>query len=191
MRKYLLAVVSGLAVILGLAACSGNSANPIVTPSYQPPTTEPTTTAPDPTEPATTDTWDPSDLLGNPDPALAALIDKLYAGVPGLPITENWELTAENAQSFIFIDLPEGAKGVVSQAMINVIPHAMVLLELPDGADVASVVNQIKANADPAKWICVNAEKLGVFSQGNYVVMIMSSTETVDAVEANIPSALS
>ena len=175
MRKRLLAVAAGLAIALGLAACAGT------------PDVDPTPTLPSDPD---TDNWNPEDLLGNPDPALVGLIDQLYDGIPDVPMTESWELTPENAPSMIFIDFVEGSKGVISQAMINVIPHALVLLELPDGADTAAVAAQIEANADPNKWICTMAEKLGVFTSGRYIVMVMSDAPTVDAIEAKVPVVL-
>jgi len=177
MRKRLLAIAAGLAIALGLAACAG-------TPDIDPTPTLPTDADTD------TDSWNPEDILGNPDPALVALVDQLYDGIPDVPMTESWELTPANAQSMIFIDFVEGSKGVISQAMINVIPHALVLLELPEGADTAAVAAQIEANADPNKWICTAAEKLGVFTSGRYIVMVMSDAATVDAIEAKVPAVL-
>jgi len=134
--------------------------------------------------------WDPSEVLGNPAPELAALMNQLYTGVSDAPMVENWELTENNFESFLFIDYIPGSRGVVSQAMINVIPHAVVLLELPEGADVAAVAADIEASADPARWICVNAESLGVFHDGRFVVMAMSTTDTVRGIEANVPTVL-
>ena len=133
--------------------------------------------------------WDPSELFGNPDPELVALIGQLYEGIE-VPMSENFELTAENFTSFLFIDPIEGARGVKSQAAISVIPHAVVLVELPEGVNAAIVAAQIEQAADPAKWICVHAEKLGVFYSGRFVVMAMSFEAVVDGIEANYRTVL-
>jgi len=127
--------------------------------------------------------------LGNPDPALSALMAQLYEGVEA-PMVENWELTQENFSNFIFIDYIPDSVGIMSQAMINVIPHLMVLLEVPAGMDAAAVAADIEANADPARWICVMAEALGVFSHGQYVIMVMSDQSVVDGIHANIATVL-
>jgi len=130
------------------------------------------------------------DPTGNPDPALSSLMDQLLYNVPWgdweLPMSETWELTADNFYNVLFIDYIEGAKGVMSQALIAVHPHAVVLVELPDGVDASAVAAQIEANADPARWICVAAEKLGVFTVGQFVVMAMSEANTVDGIESNL-----
>ena len=79
----------------------------------------------------------------------------------------------------------EGAEGLVSQPMVGAIPHFAGLIRLPEGADVNAVVNDIKANADPRKWICVEAEKVAVEARGNVVLFVMSSTAIADQMVAN------
>ncbi|MCL2445613.1 MAG: hypothetical protein FWD06_02460 [Oscillospiraceae bacterium] len=130
------------------------------------------------------------DPTGNPDPYLVELMHELYAGVEDLPMVENFELTAANFSHFVFIDYIEGSRGIASQALISAIPHAVVLLQLPEGANASAVAAEMEAAADPAMWICVEAEKMAVFHSGNYVVMAMSFEAVVDGVGANVPNAL-
>ena len=73
----------------------------------------------------------------------------------------------------------------LASAMIGSIAHSVVLLKLPEGADVAAVAADIEANMDPRKWICVEAEATMVKTSGQYVLMAMSSQATVDAISAN------
>ena len=127
---------------------------------------------------------------GNPDPALVALITLLYEGVDDVPMTMDAELTAANFDQFVFIDYIEGATGVVSQAVVSAIPHAVVLLQLPEGSDAAAVAAEIDEAADPARWICVEAEKASVFYAGNFVVFAMSFENVVDGVGANVNNVL-
>ena len=130
--------------------------------------------------------------LGNPDPALAAIIEKLYKDVANVPKCENWEVKADNFKSFLFIDYIEGSKAVASEAqMIVSNPHGVVLLELPEGADVKAVAAEIEAKAELNKWICVSAEKAGVFTNGQYVVLVMSFKNIVDGIGANVSEAFS
>ncbi|MBO5786074.1 MAG: hypothetical protein J6R45_02000 [Clostridia bacterium] len=84
-----------------------------------------------------------------------------------------------------FTPYVEGAEGLVSQPMIGAIPHFAGLIRLPEGADVNAVVEDIKANADPRKWICVEAEKVVVEARGNVVLFVMSSTATADVMAEN------
>ena len=127
---------------------------------------------------------------GDPDPALLALVDELYEGVEGVPMTLNSELTAENFEGFVFIDYIPGTVGVVSMAAINVHPHAVVLMQLPAGTDTSAVAAEIQANADPSQWICVTAEDAQVFYSGYYVLFVMSWQNVVDGVVSNADSVL-
>jgi len=126
---------------------------------------------------------------GNPDPELIALVNVLLEGIDDVPMPLEMELTEENFQRFVFIDYIEGSTGVVSQAAISAIPHAVVLIELPEGVDAAAVAAEIDAAADPAHWICVEAEKASVFYGGNYVVFVMSFESVVNGIEANLDAA--
>ena len=58
-------------------------------------------------------------------------------------------------------------------------------MRLPDGADVSGIAKQVKDNADPRKWICVEAEKVIVKTKGDLVLLVMSDTATADAIAAN------
>jgi len=127
---------------------------------------------------------------GDPAPALVALINELYEGVDDVPMTMDIELTAANFEQFVFIDYVEGATGVVSQAMISAIPHAVVLIQLPEGADAAAVAAEIEEAADPNRWICVEAEKAAVFHSGNFVVFAMSFEGVVDGIAYNVGTVL-
>jgi len=127
---------------------------------------------------------------GEPDEALVALINELYEGVDLEIMTMEIELTEANFSQFVFIDYIEGTTGVVSQAVISAIPHAVVLLELPEDADASAIAAEIEAEADPARWICVEAEDSGVFYSGNFVVFAMASEAVVEGVGANVSSVL-
>ena len=46
-----------------------------------------------------------------------------------------------------------------------------------DNADVEAVKKQIKENANPRKWICVEAEEVVVENVGNVVLFLMADKE--------------
>lgn len=92
---------------------------------------------------------------------------------------------AEMFEYMFFTSYVEGAESLVSQPMIGAIPHFAGLIRLPEGADVDAVVEDIKANADPRKWICVEAEKVAVVSRSNVVLFVMSSTAIADVMVEN------
>ena len=59
--------------------------------------------------------------------------------------------------------------------MTGATPHSIVLIRLEDAKDAEQAVKDIEENADPRKWICVEAENVYVLSKGDLVVLIMSN----------------
>lgn len=116
--------------------------------------------------------------------SLTDLMTSILSGVetPDYAITE---LAAEQYPLYLFIDQPEGAQAVTADSLIGSIAHSVVLMRLPDGADVSGIAKQVKDNADPRKWICVEAEKVIVKTKGNLVLLVMSTTDIADAIAAN------
>lgn len=94
-------------------------------------------------------------------------------------------LSSDLYSSYLFIDYIEGSEAMTSDAMVGSIAHSLVVLKLPEGSDASATAELIRANADPRKWICVEAEKVAVVSSGRYVMLVMSDTATVDAIVAN------
>lgn len=116
--------------------------------------------------------------------SLSDLMTSILSGVetPGYAITD---VAAEQYPLYLFIDQPEGAQAVTADSLIGSIAHSVVLMRLPDGADVSGIAQQVKDNADPRKWICVEAEKVIVKTKGNLVLLVMSAADTADAIAAN------
>ena len=122
------------------------------------------------------------DLATSP---LTDIMASILANVADLPMVGEVELTSENFDFYAFTDYADGYEGLASDAMINAIAHSAVLVRVPDGTDVETVRADIEANANPAKWVCVNAEKTTVIANGNVILLVMSSTATTDAIAAN------
>lgn len=116
--------------------------------------------------------------------SLSDLMGTILNGVetPNYSISE---LAGDSYPYMLFIDQPEGASAVSADAMIGSIAHSVVLMRLSDGSDVEGIAKQVKDNADPRKWICVEAEKTIVKTNGNLVLLVMSDTATADAIAAN------
>jgi hypothetical protein len=53
----------------------------------------------------------------------------------------------------------------------------LVLFRLADGQDAAAFADDIRANANPAKWICVQADYVDAEANGQTVLFLMSSLE--------------
>lgn len=96
--------------------------------------------------------------------------------------TDTVLLDSENFEYFAYTPYKEGYEAACNEAMINAIAHSVVLVRVPDGEDAAAVAEDIKANANPRKWVCVEAEKCEVIQNGNLVLLVMTSVDRADAV---------
>lgn len=117
---------------------------------------------------------------------LYALADSLYAsfGADELPMLGTIELGAEDFESHAFIPYNEEYKAVLNQPMIGSIAHAVVIVETPDAETAKTVAQEMKENANPRKWICVEAEKVESATNGNLAILVMSDSKTDAIVEA-------
>lgn len=120
--------------------------------------------------------------------SLTEMADKLYEGISEdqLPMMlTTTELTADMYEGALFIPAIEGAEAVVSESMVGSVAHSVALLRLPAGSDVEAVRADIEKNMNPAKWICVQAEKTGVIAHGNTILMVMTDAAKYDTIVKN------
>lgn len=113
----------------------------------------------------------------NIEGSLTDIMDKLYDGISEeeMPMmVDNVELNSENFEYYAFTDA-DYKEAIASEAMTGATPHSVVLIRLKDASDAEKVVKDIEKNADPRKWICVEAENTYVLSKGDLVVLIMSN----------------
>lgn len=98
---------------------------------------------------------------------------------------EAGEIPAESAEYLIGTADVEYAESYYSIPMINVNPYQCILLRLPEGADVEAAKETLLANADPRKWVCVEAESVVVENVGDVILFLMADTATADAIKAS------
>lgn len=132
-----------------------------------------------------TDAQEPSTELSAEEQEVLDTLSQLVAGAADDIMCDNIILPADQYPYYLFIDYIDGSIAASASAMIGSIAHSVVLLKLPEGADVAAVAADIEANMDPRKWICVEAEATLVKTSGQYVLMAMSSQAAVDTISAN------
>ncbi|MBE5758757.1 MAG: hypothetical protein E7332_01835 [Clostridiales bacterium] len=114
------------------------------------------------------------------------IIEKLYEGAEELPMgLMNMPLDADNFEFFLFIPYIEGAEGVASEPGISSIAHSAVVLRLPEDADAEAVAEEIEKNANPVKWLCVEAEQTKVVLHGRTILLVMSNSALADLVVSN------
>ena len=111
----------------------------------------------------------------NIEGSLTDIMDKLYEGISEKPMMlSNIELNDENFENYAFVDV-KYKEAIASESMVGSIPHSVVLIRLENASDADQVVKDIEKNANPRKWICVEAENTYVLSKGDLVVLIMSN----------------
>ena len=108
----------------------------------------------------------------------------------------NADLVQDNLDSYETIDLTDDleisilgtdqityTEGVVSMPMMSSMAYQCVLLRV-DEADVESVKQALKDNADLDKWVCVSAETMLIESRGDVIFFIMCDKETASAMSS-------
>ena len=95
---------------------------------------------------------------------------KLYEGVAeeNLPMMlGNLELTEEDIEYYIGTKDIKWEKAIASESMVGAIPHSVVIIRMSEDAtekDYEDAMTKIKENANPRKWVCVEAENVYVNS---------------------------
>ena len=91
------------------------------------------------------------------------------------PVT--MELAVEDIVYYFGVEIPDAEEAVFSEPMMNANPFSVCLVRVKDGTDVEVLKKDIKANADPRKWVCVGVEDedVRVESIGNVVLLVMAN----------------
>lgn len=113
---------------------------------------------------------------------LSVIMADITANLGEMPMLMNEPLNEENFEFFTFAKYVSGAEAFVSEPMMGSFAHSVVLVRLPKGADASAFANEVKANANARKWICVEAEKVTVTQKGDLVLLVMSSAERADKI---------
>ena len=118
---------------------------------------------------------------------LTAMVDKLYEGISAdnMPMVMTQEGPAEAFEGVFFIPAVEGATGVMSEPMMSSVAHSVCILRVADGTDVEATRAAIEANMNPAKWLCVEAEKSGVIANGNTILLVMCAEANYQTIVDN------
>ncbi len=118
----------------------------------------------------------------NIEGTLEEIMTKVYAGFgeDELPMLGDMpvDLTDPDAVAYYLGTSELSIKeALVREPMMGSIPHSVVLVRLNDAKDAEAAVAKIKENANPRKWICVEAKNVIVESKGDLVILIMADSE--------------
>lgn len=65
--------------------------------------------------------------------------------------------------------------------VMSSIAYQCVLLRVSEDQDIEAAKKLLEENADPAKWICVEAESVVVENVGDVILFIMADKDVADA----------
>ena len=85
------------------------------------------------------------------------------------------EINAENSEYFIGIPFDEIAEGWASEPMMSAQAHSVCLVRVKDKNKAVNIAEDIKANVDPRKWVCVGIERSEIITviRGDLILLIM------------------
>lgn len=130
------------------------------------------------------DTPNVEDGKGNNDVSeytLQGIIDSIYAQKAPLFAYGSMEvdLTDEYAytRNLGIEDPSKIAQAMISEPMMGSQAYSLVLVKAAPGQDVKKLAEEMKANINPRKWVCVEADDIKVTTYGDIVCFCMISTD--------------
>lgn len=201
----MVALVLSAAFVLSGCTTGTPEATPTTQPTVEPtlaPTTEPTTdpTTEPTTDPTTEPTTDPS-AESTPAPLpenvdglasaeeVTAFLENVYAtvGQENLPMMLQHtalDLTDMDAVTYnTGLTSIDGIDGiVVSESGVGSIAYSLVYIMTADGADADAIQTELMEKINPAKWVCVSAEKLISVRLGSDVLLVMGDSTLAGSV---------
>ncbi|MBU3806607.1 MAG: hypothetical protein H9882_06930 [Candidatus Fournierella pullistercoris] len=176
MKKLSIALAALLAVSV-LAGCSSNDTSSSMTSS---------STA---SSVATSESTSASDSSSAAvvDAQLEAIMDKMLEDVElpmmmqPMPAAEGASpytaITKETAESMTGVSFDSFAVGISADAAVTSQAHSVVLLRANSAEEAATLAQNVAEKANPAKWICVTAERTIVAYADDVVLLVMSAND--------------
>ena len=112
--------------------------------------------------------------------SLEGIMKSIYEGVElETPATAITTITADNVEYYLGLKTIDGIEeAIASEPMMSSSAHSVCLVRVKDGTDVTKMMNDIKENVNPQKWICVGVdpENVMVTNKGNLILLVMDNT---------------
>ena len=172
--KKCIAFLLTLALAMSLSAC--RCSKEPTTPTGTDPTANPTT-ATESTKPA-----DSKTLSGTMEENINKIMEENPVEFMGGVIPLDLEDVSEDAllafEGFTGLKAREMIKdGAVFEPMMGSLAFSLVLVRVADAAKAEQVARDMKANIDPRKWICVQADQVMLAGYGDVVMFIMLDSQ--------------
>lgn len=187
-----------LAVVLAAAAFAGCTSAPSSSvPSSSAPASGSTSASVPASEPASEPGSGSASVSGDVTMAssLTDIMDAVLAAAPAdqlpmlMPADLNGgekytPLTEENSEYSLGVTRNRYADGIAAEAAMSSVPFSVCLVQANSADEAEQLAADIEANADPRKWVCVEAESKIVDWSGDKVILIMASSDLADQLHA-------
>ena len=127
---------------------------------------------------------------------VSAFMDEVYQGVaedllPSAIQTNELDLADEDMIEYHtgLTDLSGIEEAYLSESMMGSTAYSVVYIRTNDEGDAKAIKQNLMDNINPAKWICVSAEKEICALFGNDIFFVMGSADTADEVYKNAVAA--
>ncbi len=128
------------------------------------------------------------DTSANLDGSCADILDEIYKTAKTdddyfsyTDDFENVEITGAEEEYILGTTEIDYTDSVYSAPMMSSIAYECVLLRVSEDQDIEAAKKLLEENADPAKWICVEAESVVVENVGDVILFIMADKDVADA----------
>lgn len=118
-----------------------------------------------------------------------AFINEIYTQIPQDMMpggVGNMELGLEDMDAVTYYTGLTDVAGVdsivVSESMIGSVAYSLLYIRTNDEGDAQQIAQNVMDNINPAKWICVTAQKQIAVTLGKDVFFVMTSAETADLI---------
>lgn len=184
--KKLAITLTALTLALALAACGSTAGSSSSTATSGAASTSSSVSSSTSSESSSTAAVDTSDLT--------SLMDALFSGIaedqmPMLMPQEDGSkyapITEENSEYNTGVALSAYKEGICAEAAISAQAHSVCLLKANSADEAAQLAEDVAANANPNKWICVGAERTIVAYSGDTVLLAMSFNDLAQTVLDN------
>ena len=120
---------------------------------------------------------------------VAAFMDEMYANIPTdmIPMSlATMDLDLQDIDTVSYhtglTDLSQIDGIAISEPMMSSVAYSVVYIRTKDGADVEQIRQTLMDNVNPAKWLCVTAEKQVAGLFGDDIFFVMAAADTADLV---------
>ena len=118
------------------------------------------------------------DTSANLEGSCADILDDYFSYTDDF---ENVEITEAEEEYILGTTEIDYTDSVYSAPMMSSIAYQCVLLRVSEDQDIEAAKKLLEENADPAKWICVEAESVVVENVGDVILFIMADKDVADA----------